>query len=177
MFMSVLLWGAKNWTQCFRGGLTWAKQSGRITSLNLLGNALPNIAQDAVGCLCFRGARLAHGQFVVYHDPQVIFCKVTFQLFDLQPILLHRVIPPLVQDFVELHEIPTCPFLQAVAVLLDVSTSGLSTTPPNYVPSINLLRTHSVPPSKLLIKWPVLTPVSDLRVLHEYWVCSWTLCC
>lgn len=94
-----------------------------------------------------QGCTLAHSQLVVYDDPQVIFCKASFQLFDLQPILLNRVIPPLVQDFVELRKIPTCPPLQAVAVL-DGSTSGLSTTPPNYVLSINLLRIHSVPLSK-----------------------------
>lgn len=51
-----VLWEAKNWIQCFRGGPTWAEQRGRITSLDQLGNALSNIAQDAVGCLCFRGA-------------------------------------------------------------------------------------------------------------------------
>lgn len=69
-----------------------------MTSLDLLGNALPSLAQDLVGLLCYRGASLAHGQCPVPEDPQVLFCKIAFQLVDLQPELLHRVIPPLMQD-------------------------------------------------------------------------------
>lgn len=38
--------------QHFRCGLTWAEQGKRLTSLGLLSNALPDIAQDTVGLSC-----------------------------------------------------------------------------------------------------------------------------
>lgn len=112
MSMSFLLWGAKNWTEHFG----WAEQRGRSTSLDLLVNALPSTDQDSTGLLCCRGALLTHGQLAAHQNPQVSFCKVAFQLVDLQPILQHSVIPSPVQDFAELNEIPTCPFLQPVTV-------------------------------------------------------------
>jgi len=64
---------------------------------------------------------LAHGQLVVHQDPQVTFCKVTFQL-----VSMPGVIHPLVKDFAftmtEHHKVTVGPFLQLVEVSLNEST-------------------------------------------------------
>lgn len=60
------------------------------------------------------GTLLAHVQLFRW-DLQVLFCKSAFQLVDTQPVLVHGVIPPQVQDLAlpfELHVVPVDPSCQ-----------------------------------------------------------------
>ena len=73
-------------------------------------------------------------------------------------MLVPDVVPPQVQDlafpFVELREIPVCTILQPVEVPLDgsASVSYILDTLPGFVSSTNLLKVHSVPLSRSLMK-------------------------
>ena len=62
------------------------------------GNTLPSAAWDTIGLLCFKGTLLAHVQLSVHQDSHV-FCKAAFLLGGSQHILVHRVVPPQIQDF------------------------------------------------------------------------------
>lgn len=54
--------------------------------------------------------------------PQALLLRAPFQQISSQPVLVHGVIHPQVQDpalaFVECQEFPLCPFLQPVEILL-----------------------------------------------------------
>ncbi|GAB0193852.1 mitochondrial enolase superfamily member 1 [Grus japonensis] len=124
--MSLLYWGAQNWTQLSRCGLTSAEQMERITSLNLLAMLCliqPRIPLDCR--LCHRDTLLAHVQLAIHQDPQILCSKVAFQLVSHHHVLMPGVVPPQVQDFafvlVELHEVPVGSFLQPLEVALDGS--------------------------------------------------------
>lgn len=57
------------------------------------------------GCLCCQGHI---SQLSVHQEPPVFFCKAAFQLFGLQPLLVHEVVPLQVQYLAfssELHEV------------------------------------------------------------------------
>ena len=88
------------------------------------GSTPPNATQDGVaGPLCCKGTLLAHILLHVHHDPQILLCQAAFQP---QHGLVHRVVPPQVQDsafpFVELQEVPFCWFLQPFVVSVNGST-------------------------------------------------------
>ena len=72
------------------------------------GSALPNAAQGTIHLLCCKGTLLPHGQFGVYWDLQVPFCRAAFQLGSPQHVLVHGVVPSQMQDLalhlVEPHE-------------------------------------------------------------------------
>ena len=69
-----LNWGAQNWTQYSKCGLTRAGERGRITFLDLLA-MLFNAPQDTTGLLGYLGTLLADSQLVVHHDTQVFLCR------------------------------------------------------------------------------------------------------
>lgn len=89
-------------------------------------------------------------------------------------IFFPSVIPPQVQDFtiplVTLLNSPVCPFLQSV----HISLGGCTVTPPSFVSSEILLRVHSVPPSRSLIKMLYRTEFSigswDWLMMIHVWL-------
>ncbi|PKU41437.1 dystrophin isoform x3 [Limosa lapponica baueri] len=85
--LSFLKWGAQNWTQYSRWGLTRAEKKGRITSLELL-VTLPDAPQDAIGLLGYKGTLLAYGHPVVHQDSQSFprSCSPA-ELYSLSPAL------------------------------------------------------------------------------------------
>ncbi|KAK4811113.1 LOW QUALITY PROTEIN: hypothetical protein QYF61_016399 [Mycteria americana] len=84
-----------------------------------------SVHATSFGILCHKGTLLAHIQLSIHQDTQVFFCKAAFQLVGPQPVLVHGIIPPQVQDLalplVELHEVP--PISPLVEVPLNVSTT------------------------------------------------------
>ncbi|XP_052556631.1 uncharacterized protein LOC128089357 isoform X2 [Tympanuchus pallidicinctus] len=91
------------------------------------GHALFNAPQDAIGPLGHKGTLLAHGQPVVHQDTQVPLCRAPLQQLIPQPVLVHAIIPPQMQDstlaFVKPHLVVFCPALQPVQVSLNGSTA------------------------------------------------------
>lgn len=77
--------------------------------------------------LAFFATLLAHIQFSVHKDPQVLFFKDAFQFHGPQCALVPWVIRPQVQDFavllVELHAVPVSPFLQSMNIPLNGNTT------------------------------------------------------
>ena len=59
-------WGAQNWTQYSRCGLTRVEYRGRITCLSLLAMLFLMHPQDTIGLLGYKGTLLANGQPVVH---------------------------------------------------------------------------------------------------------------
>ncbi|KAK4828728.1 hypothetical protein QYF61_000719 [Mycteria americana] len=81
--------------------------------------------------------------------------KASFQLGDPQHILVPEVFAPWVQDstLVELYEVPASPFSSISRPLwMAAQPSGISATPPSFVSSVNLLKVHSAPTSRSLMK-------------------------
>lgn len=72
MSMSLLYWRAQHWTYYSRYGLTIVEELPT-------GNS-SNAAQDTVSHLCSKDALLAHVQLGIHQNPQVLFCKVAFQM-------------------------------------------------------------------------------------------------
>jgi len=59
----------------------WAHQCWAEGKVHLpwpAGKVLYSAAQGPVGCLCCKGALLAHGQLGVHQDPQVLLCRAAF---------------------------------------------------------------------------------------------------
>jgi len=95
--MSPLYWGAQNWTQFSTCGLTNAKESERITSLDLLATLLN---------LSTRTPRASSAKLLSSRQPQA--CTGAW---DCSSPGARSVLP-----FVELHELLVSPFLQPVEV-------------------------------------------------------------
>ncbi|KAK4827433.1 hypothetical protein QYF61_017990, partial [Mycteria americana] len=66
-------------------------QKGRITSQPAV-NGLSNAAQDTFSLFCHKGMLLAHVQFRVHQDQQVLSCKAAFQLGE--HVLVSAAVPP-----------------------------------------------------------------------------------
>ncbi|KAK4817624.1 LOW QUALITY PROTEIN: hypothetical protein QYF61_021527, partial [Mycteria americana] len=120
------------------------------------GHTIPDTSQDAIGLLGHLGTLLAHIQLAVDQHPQVLFHWAAFQPLFPKPVALHGVVVTQVQDlalsFVEPHTIDLSPWIQPVQVPLAFLPSSRSTLPHNLVSSANLLRVHSIPLSRSLIK-------------------------
>ena len=107
---SFLKWGAQHWTQYSRWGLARAEQSGRRTSLVLLATLLlmhPRIP------LAFLATRAHCWLMDNLSSTSTSRCKAALQQVCPEPVLVHGVVPPQVQDpafaFVEHHQVPLCP--------------------------------------------------------------------
>jgi len=113
--LSFVNWGAQNWTQYSRYGLSRTKQRGRITSLRLLATLF---LMHSIGLLGHKCTLLAHGQPVICQNIQVHLLRLPPQVSP-QPVL-HAVFPPQVQDstlaLVEVHQVPLRSTLQPVHV-------------------------------------------------------------
>ena len=72
-------------------------------------------------------AWLGHGYLLIHQHSQVLLCRAALQQVSPEPVLMHGVIPPQVQDLalalVELHWFPLCPTLQPVQISLKGSTA------------------------------------------------------
>ena len=139
------------------------------TSFNLLATLL--LPQPGIP-LVFFVARVYYWfmfQRGVHQELQLLFCKVAFQLTGPQNILLLRVAPTKVQDFTELHEFLINPFFLLRPLWIATWPSRVSATSPSSVSSADLLKVHSVPSSKLLMKMlnrtgPSIDPQGTLLV-------------
>ncbi|KAK4828887.1 hypothetical protein QYF61_001445 [Mycteria americana] len=123
------------------------------------GHTIPDTSQDAVGLLGHLGILPAHVQLAVDQHPQVLFHQAAFQPLFPKPVTLHGVAVTQVQDpalsLVEPHTIGLGPSIQPVQIPLEGKAflpSSRSTLLPNLVLSANLLRVHSIPSSRSLIK-------------------------
>lgn len=134
--------------------LITAEQRRRITSLDLLA-VLPFIQPRMLFVFC---AERTHCclifKMVAHQDPQIFFSKAAFYPVGHLCLLVHGVIPHQRQDF----SYPCMRFFftqfsnLSGSLKMAAYLSGISTTPPSFVPSANLLRVHSVPSFRLLIK-------------------------
>ncbi|KAK4829606.1 hypothetical protein QYF61_005706, partial [Mycteria americana] len=113
------------------------------------GHAISDTSQDAIGFLGHLRTLLAHIQAAVNQHPQVLFHQVAFQPLFPRPVAFHGVVVAQVQDptlsLVESHTIGLGPSTQPIRI-------PLSTLPHELVSSANLLRVHSIPSSRSLIK-------------------------
>ncbi|KAK4824318.1 LOW QUALITY PROTEIN: hypothetical protein QYF61_013593 [Mycteria americana] len=113
------------------------------------GHAIFDTSQDAIGFLGRLGTLLAHIQAAVNQHSQVLFCLAAFQPLFPKSVALHVVVVTQVQDpalgLVEPHTVGLSPSIQPAQI-------PLSTLPHNLVSSANLLRVHSIPSSRSLIK-------------------------
>ncbi|KAK4813748.1 LOW QUALITY PROTEIN: hypothetical protein QYF61_023684 [Mycteria americana] len=120
------------------------------------GHTIPDTSQDAIGFLGRLGTLLAHIQPAVDQHPQVLFCQAAFQPLFPKPVALHGVVVTQVWDpalgLVKPHTINLSPSIQPVQIPLSFLPSSRSTLPPKLVSSANLLRVHSIPSSRSLIK-------------------------
>jgi len=121
------------------------------------GHTNPDTSQDAVGLLVHLGTLLMHFQLAMNHHPKFLFCQATFQPLLPNPVALHGVAVTQGQDpafgLVEPHTAGLSPSIQPVQIPLQgLPTLSRSTLPPNLVPSANLLREHSIPSARSLIK-------------------------
>lgn len=124
-FSTSLYWGAQTGTQHSRcASPVLSRREDHLPQPT--GNILPNTVKKAFGCLCHKGMLLVHVQ-VVCQDSQMLLCRATFQLASTQPILVHGINLPQLQDLVLniiwLHEIPVCSFLQPVNTSLNAYTA------------------------------------------------------
>jgi len=91
----------------------------------------PHAPQDPIGLLGSQGTLLAHGQLVIHQHSQSLSTGQS------QPVLVHGVVPPQVQDparaLVELCGVPLCPTLCP------------ETAPPQKVLSLKAAVAPSVP--------------------------------
>jgi len=138
------------------------------------GHTIPDTSQDAVGLLGHLGTLLAHVQLAVNQHSQVHLRWAAFQPLLPKPEALHGVVVTQVQDpalgLVEPHTVGLSPSIQSV----QISLQSLPTLKqPSLVSSANLLRDHSIPSSRLLIK--MLRPDPELSPgEHHVWpVASW----
>ncbi|KAK4809169.1 hypothetical protein QYF61_006427 [Mycteria americana] len=141
--VSLLYWGAQNWTQHPRCGLTSAELRGRITFLELL--AVLYLMQPRIP-LAFCAAR-AHYWLMFNLVPTRILRSFFARLLSswVAPSIYWGGILPQVQVFalllVELHEVPLSLFLQPVEVPLDGSTTlWCISHPSQFLSSANVLR-------------------------------------
>ncbi|PKU42718.1 hypothetical protein llap_6967 [Limosa lapponica baueri] len=103
-------------------GLHQGRVEGEDNLTRPAGHTLPDAPQDVIGLLGHKGTLLAHGHPIVHQNSQVFLHRAALQLVSPQPVLVHGVIPLQVQDptlaLVEFHQVPLCPTLQPVQVLL-----------------------------------------------------------
>ncbi|KAK4821248.1 hypothetical protein QYF61_016547 [Mycteria americana] len=121
------------------------------------GHIIPDTSQDAVGFLGHLGTLLAHIQAAVNQHPQVLLCRAAFQPLFPKPVALHGVAVAQVQDLtlglVEPHTIDLGPSIQPVRIpLQSLPTLKHINTPAQFGVICNLLRAHSIPSSRSLIK-------------------------
>ncbi|KAK4825953.1 LOW QUALITY PROTEIN: hypothetical protein QYF61_003471 [Mycteria americana] len=120
------------------------------------GHGISDTSQDAIGLLGHLVTLLACIQSAVNQHPQVLFHQAAFQPLFPKPVALHGLVVVQVQDLalglVEPHTIGLGPWIQPVQVPLQSLPALKSTLPPNLVSSANLLRVHSIPSSRSLIK-------------------------
>jgi len=62
------------------------------------GHTLLNAPQETIGLLGNQGTLLAHGQLVIHQDTHFHLHRAAFHQVSPEPILVHGVIPPQVQD-------------------------------------------------------------------------------
>jgi len=86
-------------------------------------------AQDVVGLLYLKDTLLTHVQVDVHQDSKADSQKTAFCPVSSQPVLLHRVIPPQLQEFIfaflELHDVSVGSFLQTTVWLVHPSSPYL----------------------------------------------------
>lgn len=152
--MSLSYWGAQSWTQ----------HSRRVSPLlsrekdpfpQPAGHALPNAAQESIGCLCCRGTLLTHVQLGVHQDPHSLSCKAAFQLG------ISQTVPSKVQDCI--------PFAEHGEVLL----AHFCSFSWSLWISGNSLGHQPFPPSYISCKLVEGTPCPIIQVINEdvkqYW--------
>ncbi|KAK4831743.1 LOW QUALITY PROTEIN: hypothetical protein QYF61_018873 [Mycteria americana] len=120
------------------------------------GHIIFDTSQDAIGLLGRLGTLPAHIQAAVNQHSQVLLCQAAFQPLFPKPVALHGVVVTQVQDLalslVEPHTIGLGPLIHTVQNPLAFLPSRRSMLPPNLLSSANLLRAHSIPSSRSLIK-------------------------
>ncbi|KAK4828634.1 hypothetical protein QYF61_000282 [Mycteria americana] len=112
------------------------------------GHTISDTSQDAVGLLGHLGTLPAHIQLAVNQHPQVLFRRAAFQPLFPKPVVLHGVVVTQHLALLNLIQL-TSPIDPACPAFLP---SSRSTLPHNLVSSANLLRVHSIPLSRSLIK-------------------------
>ncbi|KAK4818658.1 hypothetical protein QYF61_017266 [Mycteria americana] len=108
------------------------------------GHTISDTSQDVIGFLGHLGTLPAHIQPAVNQHSPVLFCLAAFQPLFPRPVALHGVV---VTQLALAHRSSLSRSLCRAFL-----PSGRSTLPHNLVSSENLLRVHSIPSSRSLIK-------------------------
>lgn len=99
---------------------------------------------------------LVFKKFGVHKDTQVPFDNTAFEMGDVQPMLVCGIVSSWVQhlalSILEFHKVLVSPFAQLVGVPLAALQCVVSTTPPKFVSSVDLLRVHTLYP----IIWTII---------------------
>lgn len=169
--MLFLKWGAQKWTQWFRFRLRSAEQSCLLAQWPhvFVSMALLHIQ---IMQPCMRLAFPARAN--CWLTSNGFSSSLSANLFSSLLIPLWRVIPTQLEDsavaFVELHKVLVNPLPQPVKDYLNAALlSKVLTAPSNFMSFLNLLRVHSVPSPRLLIKTinsvgPSVDPWGKLQV-------------
>jgi len=120
-------------------------------------HAFFDAAQDMVGLLGYKWTLSAHVQLFIHQYPQVFLSRAALSALIPQPVLILGAMPTHVQDpalcLVEPHDVHIVPLLELVWVplqgILFLRRVNCTT---QFVSSANLLRVHSIPLSRSLIK-------------------------
>jgi len=121
------------------------------------GHSIPDTSQDAVGLLGHLGTLLAHVQPAADQHPEILFRQETFQPLLPEPVALHGVVVTKVQDpalgLVESQAVGLGPLIQSVQIPLQSLPTLKQIDASTQLGVIgNLLREHSIPSSRSLIK-------------------------
>lgn len=124
--------------------LASAEWRGRSTCLSLLGNTLPNAAQDISSHLCYKGTSLDMYTWWLL-GPLRPFLPTTFPAGWPPQHIPGAWVCSLLNSLMFL----SAPFSNMLGFLwLAAQPSGLPATHPNFAPSASLLRVHSAPSFK-----------------------------
>lgn len=138
-------WGAQNWTQHPRYGLTRAERD-RIASLDLLSMLFLMLPRTPLSFLAPR-TQCQLMDSLVSSRTSMSFSTELLSTSQPQPVLVPGIIPPLMQDFA----FASSNFIKFLSPQLSklpksgqAELSGVSASPPSFVTSTNLLRVHPV---------------------------------
>jgi len=119
------------------------------------GHTIPDASQDAVGLLEHLGSLQAHVQLAVDPHPIILFRWAAFQPLIPNSVVLHGVVVTQVQHLTlwKLIQLASAHrFSLSRSLCRAFLPWSRSTLPPNLVSSANLLREHSIPSFRSLIK-------------------------
>lgn len=146
MSVSLLHWGAQNWTQDSRCDLTSAELERKDQLSQPASNTLLNAAWDAICRLCSKGTLLTQVQLSVHQDPlfsvKLLSSWVALSIYWYMRLFLPRcrTLYFFLLNFIRFLSTHFSNLL--ICLWMAAQPSGISATVFSFVSSANLLRVH-----------------------------------